>query len=62
MAAKRVTAIKNASPASPRLAQVLEGALFLESPRLLASCAGSKGDVAAPFLNRGIGLNSKRVR
>jgi hypothetical protein len=52
-----VPAIANASPASPTLAQTLEGEdFFLERPKLLAPCAGSKGEVAAPALNRGMGF------
>jgi hypothetical protein len=55
IAAKRAPAITNASPASPTPAKTLEGEdFFLESPRLLAPCAGSRAEVAAPVLNRGI--------
>lgn len=55
IAEKRAPAITNANPASLTPAKALEGEVFfLESPRLLAPCAGSRGEVTTPFLNRGI--------
>jgi len=55
IAAKITPAMTSASPASPTPAKTLEGEdFFLESPRLLAPCAGSRGEAEAPVLNRGI--------